>query len=209
MTFGALAGSNVDPDTITDADAELILTSAGSTIVVDGRAVHLTGTTYRYFYSGFARAGAITASFAAGGWASLARRDRDPGADRRRRGHDRVAERGRRPRTGSGSTRASRPSAPATVDASTITGNEFTLTGADSQNLISLGVTRINATTFRYLFGGALGTGKVTASFVAGGWADSEGNQGDGEDDPVRGHHAGVVVLHRALGRDHPPGRAA
>ena len=99
------------------------------------------------------------------------------------------------------------PVGTATVDASTITGNEFTLTGADSQNLIALGVTRINATTFRYLFGGALGTGKVTASFLAGGWADSEGNLGTAEDDAVRGHHAGQVVLHRALGRDHPPGR--
>ena len=67
------------------------------------------------------------------------------------------------------------PTTGATVDVSTIAG-ALHLTGAGTENLLAAGVTKIDATTFRYLYRGSLGTGKVTASFAANSWRDSAGN---------------------------------
>ena len=55
VTFGAFGGQDFDPLSITDADAEITLTSPGSTIVVDGRAVNLGNGKFRFFYTGYGR----------------------------------------------------------------------------------------------------------------------------------------------------------
>ncbi len=55
VTFGQFGGTDFDPTSITDDDAEITLTSAGSTIVVDGRAVNLGGGKFRFFYTGYGR----------------------------------------------------------------------------------------------------------------------------------------------------------
>ena len=78
VTFGAFGGQDLDPLSITDADAEITLTSPGSTIVVDGRAVNLGDGKFRFFYTGYGRKNEpLTATAVAGTWKNVARRDRD------------------------------------------------------------------------------------------------------------------------------------
>ncbi|MCX5670553.1 MAG: hypothetical protein NTU94_04440, partial [Planctomycetota bacterium] len=62
-------------------------------------------------------------------------------------------------------------------------GQEFTLSGADGQNVLVNGAPTIitaadGSVTFRYSFAGQLNTGVLTVSFIAGSWTDSAGNAG-------------------------------
>ena len=75
------------------------------------------------------------------------------------------------------------PTDGATVDASSLTGHEFTLTGANGENIVIRGPpTQPDPTnspnTFRYAFGGQFDTGTLTINFIAGSWKDSNGNFG-------------------------------
>ena len=137
----------------------------------------VSGTTFRYFFTGFT-GGTLSVTFLAGTW--TARRHR---RDRRRHhgrgGHEGLGDRRDDPETASTSTSRYRPTPGATVNALTVDGNEFTLSGADAENLLYDGRSQIDATTFRYLYRGQLGVGKVTATFAAGAWADSAGNTGE------------------------------
>ncbi len=177
VTFNAVATVPVDALSITDADAEISLSSTnGNAIVVDGAAVLVSGTTFRYFFTGFT-GGTLSVTFLAGTWTAggtaVTAADITAGAATKESATD--------------ATILSRlyldvtyrPTPGATVNALTVDGNEFTLSGADAQNLLYDGRSQIDATTFRYLYRGQLGVGKVTATFVAGAWADSAGNTGE------------------------------
>ena len=77
------------------------------------------------------------------------------------------------------------PTGTATVDTSTVTGNELGsipgLTQYGAGTAADPKVFRIGTSnTFRYLFTGDLNPGAVTVTVVAGSWADSEGNLGTG-----------------------------
>lgn len=70
VTYAAAAGTAIDADTITDAGAEFTLSGAGvNGVVVDGAAVLVSGTTYRYTFAGSFVAGAVTVDFTAASFA--------------------------------------------------------------------------------------------------------------------------------------------
>jgi hypothetical protein len=69
VTYSDLGPSGVLASTITDAAAEFVLTgAAASGVTVNGAAVHVSGSTYRYSFSGAFAAGAVGVSFQAGAW---------------------------------------------------------------------------------------------------------------------------------------------
>ena len=174
VTFGAINGLPVSADSILDSGAEFTLSSGSQTIVVDGTPVFLSRDDARR------RSRTATSSPATrGGTLTRLVRRRQLDGQRRRRRHRRAARDAAASRESTDdSVIASRlyldvtltPTTGATVDASTVAGT-LHLTGAGAENLTRRdGVTQIGATTFRYLFRGSLGTGKVTASFAAGAW---------------------------------------
>ncbi|MDG1088391.1 MAG: hypothetical protein P8P20_11670, partial [Acidimicrobiales bacterium] len=68
------------------------------------------------------------------------------------------------------------------LDHDSIDGDEFTLSGADSQNLFVDDVELVEGTTYRYTFGGGqFDTGELTINFVEGSWNDCRNvEQADG-----------------------------
>src|SRR5262249_47248051 len=146
--------------------------SSGNTITVDGVPVLVAGTvaTYRYFFTGY-RSGTLTATFIAGGWsdtagnavtsAQLSTASADTSGNLPARTHPDVTFTPTNDAEGDGAT---------TLDAAA----EFTLTGGGSENLVPVGVVRIDATTFRYLSLGDFDTGTIRIAFIQGSWADDE-----------------------------------
>ena len=63
------------------------------------------------------------------------------------------------------------------IDSSTIDGNEFFLSGAQSQNLVQNGIYYLGDNTYRYLYEGQLDTGVMEMNFIKGGWKDTAGNE--------------------------------
>src|SRR5204862_913784 len=78
------------------------------------------------------------------------------------------------------------PTNEARVDPQTINGDEFTLTGADGENLVFDKALQVNDVTFRYSFNGQFNTGPLTVQFVAGAWADTEGNAGTARTEKIQ-----------------------
>ena len=82
------------------------------------------------------------------------------------------------------------------VDASTILdaqddpndpfGAEFTLSGAQSQNLVFVAVYNLGNNTFRYLYQGQLDTGVMEVQFIEGAWADTAGNLGQASTSAIK-----------------------
>ena len=72
------------------------------------------------------------------------------------------------------------PTTGASLDLTSIDGDEFTLTGANGENVTLRGPpTRQGDTNvFRYEFDGSFDAGLLTIHFVAGSWRDSQGNLG-------------------------------
>ena len=181
VTFRTINDLPVSADSILDSAAELTLSSGSQTIVVDGTPVFvsrddaLQTVTYRYFFTGYT-GGTLTATFIAGSWTDSAGvgvtaaqiAAATPAASREGTDDSVIASRlyldvSLTPTTG------------AKIDPALLSGT-LHLSGAGSENLIAGGVVQIDATTFRFLYRGSLGTGKVTASFAANAWHDSAGN---------------------------------
>jgi len=73
VTFSDTGGSGLDPATITDAGAELSLSGSGAgTAALSGAATLVSGTTYRYAFTGSFGAGTVNVKFLAGSFADLA-----------------------------------------------------------------------------------------------------------------------------------------
>ena len=73
VTFADPGGSGLDPGSITDPGAEFTLSgSAAAGVVVDGAAVLVSGSTYRYAFSGSFAEGPVQLDFAAGSWQDTA-----------------------------------------------------------------------------------------------------------------------------------------
>ena len=160
------AGTSVDTKTLFDSDAEVtISSSAGHKITIDGKPLQVSGTVFRYFFTGY-KSGTLTASVVAGSFKDVAG------------GTAATATAGTAKIDGLWIDVVFSPTPGATVDATTIDGDELTLAGAGSEALVFSSATRIDATTWRYAFTGKVSTGTITATFVAGEWSDSDGNLG-------------------------------
>lgn len=173
-----LTESAVDPDSILDRAPEITISGSGDDdIVVDGQPIRLDGSdTYRYFFTGKYSDGAITVEFISGSW-------QDADGNPIQQEQIDVTDAGQvdipDPIRGRPFIDVSfDPTNGSTVDADTIDGDEFTLMGADGENLVFDQVLQVDETTFRYLYRGQVDTGPMTVTFVAGAWSDTEGNDG-------------------------------
>lgn len=73
VTFAAYGEADLDPASVTDAAAELqLLGTAAENVVVDGAAQLVSGTTYRYFFSGSFSSGDVAVRFVADTFADTA-----------------------------------------------------------------------------------------------------------------------------------------
>ncbi len=190
ITFAAFHDNVVAAATILDSGAEITVTAGGKALTVLGTPLLVSGSTYRYFFTGHA-SGALVVTFIDGSWAntggiawssqaqtiggvvfaaSLA-----PSVEAN------VSEAATSPRTWFDVTFTPVPGT--TVDAASILegdwliDGEFTLSGAGAEGLAFVSVLQVDATTFRYMFTGTLTPGTVTVTFRAGSWWDSQDNR--------------------------------
>ena len=187
ITFAEFHGGLVDGATITDSDAEITITADGVELEVLGSALLVSGTTYRYFFTGHAT-GALTITFIDGSWRNL----------------NGIAWSSQAQTVDGESYAASAdPTAVGAVDAATVVprtwfdvtfttpgstvdavsiitagGGLLTLSGGGSEALTFVSVQQIDENTFRYPYTGTLSTGTVTVAFNAGTWTDAQGNAG-------------------------------
>ena len=169
VTFNAIGTAPFDPATILDDDAEITVTgNTNDRIVVLGRPILVSGSIYRYFFTGNTKA-TPTVALVAESW-------KDTAGNKVTQAQLAAAASVGTPAKGIFIDVTFTPTTGAQVDPNSVNGNEFTLTGAGTENLVALGSPmRVDATTWRYLYNGNPSTGKVTVSFAAGGWNDTAG----------------------------------
>jgi hypothetical protein len=184
---GTITEMPVDPDSILDEAPEIeIAGGADDAIVVDGAPVRLgESDTYRYFFTGkFSSDNVASVSFIAGSWTDTAK---NPVTQENIDDGGNPAAIHESPSGGEllGRTYIDvtfTPTNGSQVDASTVDGDEISLTGADGENMrqptSGPKVVQLDSTTFRYLFQGQFDTGLLTVDFAAGTWQDTSGNFG-------------------------------
>ena len=69
ITFAAFHDNAVNPATILDAGQEIRITAGGTSLTVNGTPLLVSGSTYRYFFTGQA-SGALVVTFIDGSWAN-------------------------------------------------------------------------------------------------------------------------------------------
>ncbi|NMM35306.1 MAG: hypothetical protein HHJ13_15200, partial [Phycicoccus sp.] len=70
VEFPDIAGIAINVSSITDADSEIVLTDGKGDLVVIGAARWISGSTFRYYFSGYT-SGALTVTFLDGSWQSV------------------------------------------------------------------------------------------------------------------------------------------
>ncbi|HEX6130266.1 MAG TPA: hypothetical protein VF044_00950, partial [Actinomycetota bacterium] len=196
VTFRPSSGYTLDHTTINGDELEL-RDAAGALVPLASTPIRVgLGDTYRYAFAAPLAAGKYTLSFVAGSFADshgVANEAETeeltvevPGAGLGGPVVDGVAG----PTQGAIVDRDSfdgaalvldvtfRPTTGALVEEGTIDGDELTLSGAGTESLTITSITKIGDRTWRYVFDGLLGTGKVTVAFAQGGWEDTAGNAG-------------------------------
>ena len=194
VTFADTGGSGLDPGSITDPGAEFTLSgSAAAGVVVDGAAVLVSGSTYRYAFSGSFAEGPVQVDFAAGSWQDTAQNVNlaesesftvsgpdglPPTAD--------LAD----PSPGSSISAGTlngrqyldvtfADSGGSGLDPGSITdaGAEFTLSGSAAAGVVVDGAAvLVSGSTYRYAFNGSFAEGPVQVDFAAGSWQDNAQN---------------------------------
>ncbi len=134
---------------------------------------------YRYFFSGYTgQRGGFTLTFAAGTWRQLLTGTASATGDIPTSSQYTVTS------SGTWVDVTLTPPLGQTVDATTVTAATMTLSGAGLGTIAPVTgasnypIVQIDANTFRFFYTGAFAAGQVTATFAAGQWADSAGNQG-------------------------------
>ena len=207
VTYPAINSQPVDPTSLGTGNQFTIADSMTDTLTQVGTPVQVGGagsSTFRYFFAGFTgdNTTTFTLTFTAGTWKSLAGTASASG--------DAPATSGYTVTTGGTWVDVTlTPTLGNTVNASTVTGSTMTLSGPGLGTVTPVtgsgkyAVLQITANVFRFFYTGAFVPGQVTATFAAGGWADSAGNLRPGVQRLVHGDRTGQELLHRALGRDH------
>ncbi|MEI7836328.1 MAG: choice-of-anchor D domain-containing protein, partial [Planctomycetota bacterium] len=197
VTFSDTGGSGLSLSTIADAGAEFTLSgSAASGVAVNGTPTLVSGTTYRYSFTGAFTGGLVTVDFLAGGVAD-AQGNLIAGSSQSFTVHlvDTTKPTGALANPANGSSIVDvnlnaqgyidvtfADSGGSGLNLATITdvGAEFTLVGAAASGVTVDGAaTLVSGTTYRYSFTGVFTGGTVSVQFTAGAWADNAGNLND------------------------------
>ena len=197
VTFADTGGSGLNTSTITDSGQEFTLSgAAASGVTVNGAPALVSGTTYRYSFTGSFGTGTVSVNFVAGSFADGAGNPNAASTE----GFTTTAPPDTTPPTvdlndpaNGGSIVASDLNARGYIDVafadtggsgldpSTITdsGQEFTLGGAAASGVTVDGAPTLvsgTASTYRYAFTGAFTAGHVDVNFIAGSFADNAAN---------------------------------
>jgi hypothetical protein len=176
---GTITEMPVDPDSILDEAPEIeIAGGADDAIVVDGAPVRLgESDTYRYFFTGkFSSDNVASVSFIAGSWTDTAK---NPVTQENIDDGGNPAAIHESPSGGEllGRTYIDvtfTPTNGSQVDASTVDGDEISLTGADGENMrqptSGPKVVQLDSTTFRYLFQGQRPSRSSSSSPAGSSW---------------------------------------
>ena len=195
VVFTDTGGSALDPASITDADAEFTLTGAAALgVTVDGAGTLVSGTTYRYAFTGTFIAGAVGVTFTADSFEDLAGNTNvcdaeifmvqtaasdvaaptTDLADPTNGGAIQAAD-----LNGRGYLDVTFTDLESGLDVASVTdaGSEFVLSGDGAVDVIVDGAgILVSGTTYRYAFSGDFVKGEVKVEFIAGSFRDVAGN---------------------------------
>ena len=195
ITFPNIGGLPVDPTSLASGTQITIVDVANDTLALVGTPVELPApanssgpATFRYFFSGYSGAtttsgatNTITVTFNPGTWGNsggtVAKASDAPTDCGSGSATDCVIS------TGSWVDTTLTPAPGQQVNVSTVNAQTMTLSGAGlSSGFAAFSgtdpIVQVGPTTFRFLYTGGFAPGQVTATFAAGGWSDTAGNQG-------------------------------